>query len=564
MDRVKGPTNGLDATRTLSRASMASCVAALLATVGVLLYALPRGLDLTDESLSILFSQSQSPLHLSAIHSQVLFDVGHRLFGWQWSITGLRALRLFMALSGGALLGAAVQQHRGQGRPITGALIGATFGLLQYTGNGHVSGVTYNAIVWFSATALSAGLLSLTPRTPLWTLWTMGTLGFAMWVCKFPAAVGMLGISLLWMGLQRSSNREKGRAAAMLILPPTLLVAIWTSPEHAITPMDFLSVLQQSREGTHDTGNILIHSIVQAGIMFGVLVPAFLAGWFWRNHPNVERLQRLVEWTFSLAFIMVGLVQAMGGVDLKSLHWVAVGSLIAWSLGRHIGTTTFWRAGALLVIPAAITIGTNANWIYPFMAISFFPLLGAWLLGASHRILFASLAVPLLVFSSVVQHPRRQPPLWTCTAPVELPQTGNSLWVHPEVSDYLHRHGAIQAQHPFVTFGSQRFFGELLAGSNPIPPVALWSLEQITPEHVSAWTTVDTLLVAISDPEGRDLLKAKLPHHWLNVGSVSRKPIHDALFVDIWKSEADSVHYYLLTRAPVPACSSTSASDLRD
>ena len=275
----------------LRNASILAVGAALTATVSMLLYAIPRGLDLTDESLSILFSQPDSPLHLSAIHSQVLFDVGHQILGLEWNIIGLRTCRLFLALSSGALLGAAVQRHRSENSALEGALIGATFGLLQYTGNGHVSGMTYNAILWFSATSIAALLLSLRPRTPLWRLVAMGVFGFAVWVCKFPAAVCLLFLSLLWIWFQVESKRDRLVATALLILTPALLTALLSSADHAISPLDFLSVLQQPSQGGHGSGNILVHSAIQAILTYGALIPAFAAGWHWKTTPRPMRFK---------------------------------------------------------------------------------------------------------------------------------------------------------------------------------------------------------------------------------------------------------------------------------
>lgn len=525
-----------------------ACISAFAATVGVLLYALPRGLDLTDESLSILLAQPET-LRLSAIHSQMLFDLQHRAFGIEWSVSDLRIGRFFLATISGALLGYAVQRNRQQGHVFTGALMGATFGLLQYTGNGHVAGITYNAIHWWSAITLTSLLLLYRHRSSLWIPVAIGSLGFIMWTCKFPAALSMFFVVMMWVWLGQGHVRKKAIHTAILILTPVLLMVSLTQPNHPISPLDYLDILKQARNGSHDAGRTLLRSGLQFGLMYGVLAPAALGGYFLRKHAKSNEIQRWIESGFVLAFIAIGAVHAFGTMDLKSLQWIVPGSLAAWQLGKHFGERDFWTGLALLILPAIITLGTNATWIYHFLALSLFPLMSAKLMGVSTRTLFATLTVPLLVFSSVVKNPRRQPPLWTCTAPITLGKTGDRMWVHPWIQPYLVAHAAIQQEYPYPTFGEDRFFGEILIGSNPTPAEALWAADRTNANHTVAWNTHDTLLVAILGTTPSAPLEAGLPgRSWTKLASISRAPVLDSIQTKIWISEESVVQYYLVTR----------------
>ena len=59
-----------DLERLLNPVWRALSIVASLAIVG---YAIPRGLDLTDESLYVLLAQTDAPRSLSVIHTQLLF-----------------------------------------------------------------------------------------------------------------------------------------------------------------------------------------------------------------------------------------------------------------------------------------------------------------------------------------------------------------------------------------------------------------------------------------------------------------------------------------------------------
>ena len=59
----------------------------IAACVAIVVYAIPRGLDITDESLYVLLAQAEPTFNISVIHTQLLFKIAVGLFGIEWGIT---------------------------------------------------------------------------------------------------------------------------------------------------------------------------------------------------------------------------------------------------------------------------------------------------------------------------------------------------------------------------------------------------------------------------------------------------------------------------------------------
>ena len=111
---------------------------ALLASLTIVVYAIPKGLDLTDESLYVLLAQTDAPRSLSVIHSQLLFQGLESITGVTLGIRGLRAARLALLLISTSWLAWVLSRSVGQEKKALFLSAALAFCFLQYTGNGRI------------------------------------------------------------------------------------------------------------------------------------------------------------------------------------------------------------------------------------------------------------------------------------------------------------------------------------------------------------------------------------------------------------------------------------------
>ena len=75
-----------------------SLLLSLACSLGIIAYAIPRGLDITDESVYVLLAQPEPNIRLSVIHTQWLFQQIHWVTGMSFGYQQLRWLRLLLTL----------------------------------------------------------------------------------------------------------------------------------------------------------------------------------------------------------------------------------------------------------------------------------------------------------------------------------------------------------------------------------------------------------------------------------------------------------------------------------
>lgn len=501
-------------------------LASLTASLAIILYAIPRGIDITDESLYVLMSQPDPDIKLSVIHTQLIFQWIHGVSGWSPGYQSLRWIRLLLTLFSFAFLGNTAARGQKNSSKSLFTIGSMALGLFLFSGNGRIFSLGYNAMNWTWGILILTTTIAWIRDQRSWPPITIGILLYLAWITKFPSAVILTGITLLILPFLSRMNK-KSWAFGLFISTGTLalLIAISSTTGHSISPLSLWTSTQAETSGSHQADSLLKHSFFEVIKYYGMLLPSLLFGWW--TKPKQETLD--TSWISPL--LAMGIV-ALAVADLMTLrqfnsgYWFLAGSLACWQCVQSDNRKNTMIAAGILLTPVALTLGTDVGWEGHMLPLTGLPIIAALLVGAPRSLWVAAVAVPLVMLPELVLHPYRQAPLAQCTESITLQRTKETITVSPTVTEYLRRSHELISKYNHPLLGTDRNFAETLLSSSPIEGEILWSTESWNVRHSQAWQQHDTLLLALCNSNDKPFYQRQLSgYNWQFVGKVDRRSI---------------------------------------
>ncbi|MDA8695949.1 hypothetical protein N9L83_03260 [Flavobacteriales bacterium] len=521
-------------------------------SLGIIAYAIPRGLDITDESVYVLLAQPEPDIKLSVIHTQWLFQQINWITNMSFGYRQLRGSRLLISFGAFAILAYTLYRERRKDKKTIWLIGGAALSLLLFAGNGRIMSLGYNSLNWtWGALLLAAAIQWTRPSKAIWTAVAMGLLLFLMWITKFTSAMllGGLVLVLLPAWVKMPMNKwARSMAVALICFAASLFLA--QSEGHPISPLDFWSNVNAETTGSHAAGSLLQKNLLEFATFYGPLLPVLILG-MW-SRIRAHEMGVLIRFLLPMATLGLAILDLMTLRQFNAGYWMLLGGLAVWNSVQCTDRRRQTVGALLLLAPAALITGTDVGWEGHLLPLSGFALLSAALTATDRSSWLATLAIPLILLPELVLHPYRQAPLAQCTETIDITKTGENLKVSPILFAYLSETRRIAERFPFPLIGTDRNCGEAMMTSAPIEGELLWSLESWNTRHAQSWTQHDTLLLALCNTNNQEFLQAQLPaHQWTFVDKVDRRPLLKEMGRYGWgipEQNAFAV-YYLLTRS---------------
>jgi len=526
----------------------------IVASLAIVGYAIPRGLDLTDESLYVLLAQTDTPRSLSVIHTQLLFQGLEAFTGITVGIQGLRIARLILLLCSMGWLTWVLSGTVESRKKTLFALSALAFAFLQYTGNGRIFSLGYNAMNWAWGAWFIASWIRWTRDGKPWAPLGLGVALALMWITKFPSAVIMGGLGILLAVLHPNMDtRSILRAVGLALIPflGIMVLAPWGG--HEVWPWSYLDTMASSQDDKHATDSLLLHSLVQIAKTHLPLLLIAILGFLTRRHPSKESLDHAVTFLLSAAFVGLASVDLLTLRNFRVGYWLLAASLLTWGLVRTEDRAHRLGGTLLLLAPIGLTMGTDVGWPGHLMPISGLMLMSAQWLSPTRWISLTSLAIPLLILPDIALRPYRQAAVTQATEDAFIHGTDESIEVSPATRHYLDSLGILTAPYRVPMIGSDRFYGEMLAHGPENVGTLLWSAESMSPNHTQDWVQHDSLLFGLCNRTELSLFQEALqPFQWELLGTVDRRPYLRQTGRYGWgiPEQNAQVDVYLLTQAP--------------
>lgn len=536
----------------LSYWALPALLFSLVFSLGVINYSIPRGFDITDESLSVLLTQPGPDISFSVIHTQLIFQQIHSITGWSFGYQQLRGIRLLLTLSVFVFLGYTLFNEKRKDTKTLWLFGGAATSLLLYTAVGHIHTLGYNVLNWNLGALLLATAIQWTrPGNATWKPFAMGIQLYLIWITKFPSALLLAALTMVLLPAGIKMPLKKW-IVSLAVTASCFISLLWLTRTvgHPIYPLDFLSFVKAETTGSHTANSVLPFSLNEFAIHYGLLLPFLLLGKYIR--PKATQLGCTIRYTLPLVIISLSIIEWLVlKRQYNDAHWILTGGLAALNIMRCTNRRLQIIGILLVLTPAALTIGTNVPWRHHLLPLSCFALLSAGLTSSDRSSWIAALAIPILVFSELILHTYRQAPLSQCTENITITRTGESIIISPILHEYLSETRRITKQYPFPLVGTDRNCGEAMMTSAPNEGELLWSLESWNTRHTQSWNQHDTLLIALCNVNDQEFLEAQLPaHQWTFLDKVDRRPILKEM--ERYKREIPEQNafavYYLLTR----------------
>ncbi len=535
----------------LSNWAWPASLLSLVCSLGIIAYAIPHGLDITDESVYVLLAQPEPDIRLSVIHTQWLFQQIHWVTGGSFGYQQLRGLRVLISLCAFAILAYTLCCEQRKDTKSMWLIGGAALGLLLFAGNGRIMSLGYNSLNWTWGALLVAAAIQWTrPGKAPWMPFVMGVLLFLMWITKFPSAVLLGGLVLVLLpAWVRIPMKKWAKSIAMTLICFAAILVLTQSKGHPLSPMDFWSNVNAETTGSHKADSLLQRSLLEFATLYGLLLPFVILG-IWSRIKTYE-MGNLIRLLLPLAALGLAMLDLMTLRQFNAGYWMLLGGLAAWNCVQCTDRRRQTVGALLLLVPAALITGTDVSWEGHLLPLSGFALLSSALTASDRSSWLATLAIPLILLPELVLHPYRQAPLTQCTENITITRTGENLQVSPVMREYLSETRRITEQYPFPLIGTDRNCGEAMMTSAPIEGELLWSLESLNTRHAQSWNQHDTLLLALCNVNDQEFLQAQLPaHQWTYIAKVDRQSILKEMGRYGWgipEQNAFAV-YYLLTR----------------
>ena len=526
----------------------------IVASLAIVGYAIPRGLDLTDESLYVLLAQTDTPRSLSVIHTQLLFQGMEVLTGISFGIQGLRIARLMLLLCSMGWLTWVLFGTESSQKKTLFVLSALAFAFLQYTGNGRIFSLGYNAMNWAWGTWFIASWIRWTRDGKPWAPLGLGVALALMWITKFPSAIIMGGLGILLSVLHPNVDaRSILRAVGLAMIPFLGIMVLAPLGGHEVWPWSYLDTMAASQDDKHATDSLLLHSLVQIAKTHLPLLLVAILGFLTRRHPSKATLDHIVTLLLSAAFVGLASVDLLTLRNFRVGYWLLAASLLTWGLVRTESPAHRLGGTLLLLAPIGLTMGTDVGWPGHLMPISGLMLMSALWLSPTRWVSLTSLVIPLLILPDIALHPYRQSAVTQANDKVVIQGTDESIEVSPAVQHYLDSLCMLTTPYPVPLVGSDRFYGEMLAHGPENVGTLLWSAESLSSVHTQDWMQHDSLLFGLCNRTELSLFqKALHPFQWNLLGTVDRGPYLRQTGRYGWGIPDQNAHVdvYLLTQAP--------------
>lgn len=523
-------------------------IAVSLAVVG---FAIPRGLDLTDESLYVLLAQPDAPRFLSVIHTQLIFHTIHALTGWSAGIQGLRIARLCLLLTSTLWLANSFNDPHSKSHSHRTFLLGAlAFAFLQYTGNGRIFSLGYNAMNWAWGAWFVGCWIRWVRDERRWAPLGMGCALALMWLTKFPSALLLGGLGFCMAAWQSGQPiHQLTWAFAKACLPIATLFFLAPMGGHDVLPWTFWSQLITSTDAHHATDSLLIQSGRQALQFYGPVALCGALGVWGRRHGQTSSITQTVWALVVAASILLALADVVTLRHFRLGHWLLAAGAFAGLLGLEEDPVKRRLGIFFLLTPIALTTGTNVHWTGHLMPLTGWMWMGALWLGPSRPLVLATLCVPWLLLPDIALHPYRQAPLQEASTAVTL----DGIHLSSTVASYLDSVHHVTSAYPFPMVGSDRFFGEMLLHGSVPEGELLWASESLSDGHIASWSKQDTLVFGLCNSTEKEFFESALtPFQWTSIGRVNRTGYLSESARFSWGIPPQNAHveFFLLTKQP--------------
>ncbi|WP_404384453.1 hypothetical protein LL946_02505 [Knoellia locipacati] len=425
--------------------------AAATAALGVLVWTLPRGLDLTDEGYYLTEIAHPGDTSSTAL-----------LFGWAWhplyavtggSVIGLRFVGFaLVAALAVALSLAVVTLAPSRERPsrLTVACLCLVSTALAFLPLSSLPATpSYNTLAWLAMAAAALGCaLAWSRRRPAVGGALVGLAGAAAATSK-PTTALVLGVAVVLITpWRRTGVRAVAAAAVALLICFVALVAV--APGHL---EGLVGIVQRGVDATVGHADLVRHDPFRRSMQVWVgLALAGLggaaAGWLGRRHPLVGALLgaacvavasvSLVRWQDVGMTSSIDLLLPTAALTGFGLLGVAAVALTVWGrrATQRVDPVRVRLALLLAALPVAYAFGTNNNlWHWAGQTVVFWFLAIVLLVGATSVLAAAAggLAAYTALVAAVVTplDPYRGGPL-TQTVPAQASREGAAVRLPPE------------------------------------------------------------------------------------------------------------------------------------
>ncbi len=473
-------------------------IVANIIVVGILGYAIPRGVDVTDEGMALLLSEPTRFVSYALVNYNVFFQHWHTLTDHIFSLFELRILRIVLVVIGSA------------------ALYFCTYPLFRTRSRSFLSHVGLLVLILLSGWVNYIGYQTLTPGyntfifflcqvfLAVFFLWwrtekmiypfILGVLVFAMWLTKFTVAFTLPFISFaiyLLSNYSSSATFRKHFSISLLIVAalPIGLMQLYSLFGYPFTIVDYLHYIQHNPDNTHGMLGILVETIRFGGSLTIAGLSGALAAFLPRQYVLFQKRPMKI-----LQFILIAVV------SFSIIHWQmnmgTIGSWIVFGSAFFMGYTIIINSYSIKIVlpalliflaPLALAFGTNNSLVmYSFALCQFLIVPLLYLEGRSFIPLSVLLIiiVPYGVYNRVIEHPKRQAPLKQHTEKLAIPHSNRHILVTPATNDYISRFQQIMKQSKSeLAIGSSRIMAEFYFSGVQYPQRILWFQENITNDY---------------------------------------------------------------------------------
>ncbi len=383
----------------------------------LILFALPRGFDFTDEGLYLLLAKPSQENFAGIFNYDLFFKLIHEFTGVEFGVIGMRILRIFTHMVGALFLRKFGMESRLFNRNkilsffICFSCLVASYGFLPQS-------LSYNHLtllagcIWIYA-------ISKKNVERLDILWLGVSLGI-LFYAKITACFLLSILTLFWAMYKIFSNQIKKRFLILLPIPFVFceLLFLMILGESAIFRVLDAVPLRSGRPG-YLWGNMVKNGIV--GIFWTAIVsiPFSISGYF---HESKSR-SRAIFILASGILLYVAYITTITAEYSHYLVFVAI-SLLAFESGRALrkGLTikSYFLPTILMVLPYVLYFGSNIYffrlsihylifWYLAYLVLRYE--VNSQVADRSYR--FMSLAILVVVSTGLWIFPSHYPPLHT-------------------------------------------------------------------------------------------------------------------------------------------------------
>jgi hypothetical protein len=329
-----------------------------ISTVLVVIFAIPRGLDFSDEGLYVLLADPRQENIGGIFNYDLFFKFIFRFTGLEFGIKGLRILRLLSYFLGALSLSIFWKNIQGAKQISSTIFLLALAGL--FAGYGFLPlSLSYNSISVVGV-CLWLGIISKRKLTQKDWLW-LGIVFLILFYAKVTVCLVFGFLTLIYFGINKEPFYKK---LVLLVAPFLILECLFfiLFQDNALLRLTGPQGFLQQRQ---DYGGFLLIKYTAVGIFWSFL-GVFM---FWISGKLKQNSNKLYYPLLGLAFITLILVFYWTRITAEWSHIFLLSSLayIVWYMGQsnEINSNTKTRSliFILLAIPFLLHFGSNVYWM---------------------------------------------------------------------------------------------------------------------------------------------------------------------------------------------------------